>query len=269
MKQSLKIFLIVLGVLVGIVVLDTLQAKLLKNSPLISWKEKLDGDSYVDKGILMNTYYCIKESDIVNVSWHLKNSKFTCPIYENNKNDYTNSETIDISKIDEDKIINTISNYEFLYEPTIENLYENSPIVLIATFDKDLKTYSDNGIIRTNSMFNTIKVIKNTSDKDVSKNVTIKANGGIMNLKTYLDSPGAHDILKEKNLDIKSESLEEYYINDPIPYTLDNNKEYLLFIDIYKDELYPSEIYHGIKEIKDKKAYDYFTKSYVKTDLID
>ena len=81
MKKSLKIILIVIGIIAGFILLDTLQARIFKNSPIISWKEKLDGDSYVDKGILVDTYYCRKD-DIEEVSWHLKNSKFTCPINE-------------------------------------------------------------------------------------------------------------------------------------------------------------------------------------------
>ena len=35
MKKSLKITLIVLGVLIGIIFLDTLQAKIFNNSPLL------------------------------------------------------------------------------------------------------------------------------------------------------------------------------------------------------------------------------------------
>ncbi len=78
MKKVGKIFLIVIGTLIGIIILDTAQARIFKNSPIISWKEKQYGDSYVDKGILMDTYYCFEDTDIVNVSWHLKGSNFSC-----------------------------------------------------------------------------------------------------------------------------------------------------------------------------------------------
>ena len=81
MKKNIKIILIVVGVLIGIVLLDTLQARILKHSPIISWKEELaDDDSWVDKGILMDTYYCTREQDIVTVSWKFKGNKFTCPV---------------------------------------------------------------------------------------------------------------------------------------------------------------------------------------------
>lgn len=89
MKKSLKIILIVIIILISIILLDTLQARIFKNSPIISWKEELaDADSWVDKGILIDTYYCTEEKDIVTVSWKFKGSKFTCPI-DNGENDTT------------------------------------------------------------------------------------------------------------------------------------------------------------------------------------
>jgi len=82
MKKSLKIALIILVTLVGIILLDTLQARLFKNSPIISIRKDVeDDDSYIDKGILIDTYYCTKKEDIVTVSYHFKGDKFTCPVY--------------------------------------------------------------------------------------------------------------------------------------------------------------------------------------------
>lgn len=81
MKKQLKIILIILRTLIGIILLDTLQAIIFKNSPIISWKEELaDEDSYVDRGIIIDTFYCTKEKDIQTISWKFKGNKFTCPI---------------------------------------------------------------------------------------------------------------------------------------------------------------------------------------------
>ncbi len=80
MKKSIKIILITLIVLIGIILIDTLQARIRKSSPIISWIQKLDGNSYVDKGILIDTYYCIN-GDVEDVSWHFKTTKYICPIY--------------------------------------------------------------------------------------------------------------------------------------------------------------------------------------------
>lgn len=79
MSKIFKYIFIVLVSILGIIVLDTMVARISKSSPLISWKEKLDDNSYVDKGILMDTYYC-QEQDMITVSWHFKTSKFSCPL---------------------------------------------------------------------------------------------------------------------------------------------------------------------------------------------
>lgn len=81
MNKSFKIIFIVILVVTGLIVIDTLQALVLKGNPILSLKVELeDRDSYAYKGIFMDTYYCVKEKDIVSVSRHLKFSKFTCPI---------------------------------------------------------------------------------------------------------------------------------------------------------------------------------------------
>lgn len=86
MKKGLKIILIILGVLVGIIVLDTLQAKVFNNSPLLKIRENLDGGSidYIDKGLFVNHYKCSNKEKTT--TW--KNTKYSCPIEENNIDDY-------------------------------------------------------------------------------------------------------------------------------------------------------------------------------------
>lgn len=81
MKKAINFFLIIIIVIVGIILLDTIQARLFKRSPIISVRDNrlLDKDSYADRGILINTYYCVKEKDIVKVEWRFKISTFDCP----------------------------------------------------------------------------------------------------------------------------------------------------------------------------------------------
>ncbi len=78
MKKSLKIVLIILGVLVGIVTLDTFQAKGFNNSPLIKIRDNLDGGTidYIDKGLFVNHYHCNNNARVT--TW--KGTKFTCPM---------------------------------------------------------------------------------------------------------------------------------------------------------------------------------------------
>ena len=86
MKKSLKIILIVLGVLVSIVVLDTLETKIFDNSPLIKIRKNFkDGYmEYMDKGILVNHYYCRNNEE--KTTW--KSTKYACPIEEDNIDEF-------------------------------------------------------------------------------------------------------------------------------------------------------------------------------------
>ena len=58
MKKIIKITLIVLGILIVVILFDTLQAKLFNNSPFIKVTENYNGVSLLkkDKGILVYTY---------------------------------------------------------------------------------------------------------------------------------------------------------------------------------------------------------------------
>ena len=75
MKKGLKITIIVLGILVGIIALDTLQAKIFDNSPILKIRNNLDDGStdYVDKGIFVNYYHCSNNEKVT--TW--KGTKFT------------------------------------------------------------------------------------------------------------------------------------------------------------------------------------------------
>ena len=82
MKKGLKITLIVLGILIGIVVLDTLQAKVFGNSPLLKIRDNFDGGTldYIDKGIFVNHYHCNNNERVT--TW--KGTKFACSVKESN-----------------------------------------------------------------------------------------------------------------------------------------------------------------------------------------
>lgn len=80
MKKK-KIILIVIILIISFIIIDTFQARIFKQSPLISWKDtQEDTDSWVDRGLIIDTYYCTYEQDIVTVHWEFKTSKFSCPI---------------------------------------------------------------------------------------------------------------------------------------------------------------------------------------------
>ncbi len=131
MIKYLKITLIVLGVLIGVILLDTLQARLFKNSPIISVKEELGGESYVDKGIIINTYHCIKDTDIETVSWHFKTSKYTCPEKSHNIIDDDKDEHSFFGKV-----IKSHSSY-IIVEPDKDEIERNTSDKFHINLDKN------------------------------------------------------------------------------------------------------------------------------------
>lgn len=99
--KVLKIVCIIIGVLITIILLDTAQAVVFEASPLISKKVILDSENYVQKGLIIDTYYCQVNDKDTEISWHFKTSKFTCPI-EN----IINEDEINLEE-DEDIMVDT------------------------------------------------------------------------------------------------------------------------------------------------------------------
>ena len=79
-NKFIIILLTIVITILSIVILDTIQAIVFKNSPIISWRieDANDSDSYVDKGILIDTYYCVSD-DVITVIPTLKNTNYNCP----------------------------------------------------------------------------------------------------------------------------------------------------------------------------------------------
>lgn len=128
MKKGLKITLIVLGVLVSIVVLDTLQAKVFNNSPLLKIRDNLDGGTidYIDKGIFVNHYHCNNEKVTI---W--KGTKFSCPI-EESKNTNLIGDTPLTNKTD---LIFTINTGNKSCVPIKLAVYEDGTYELFTTYE--------------------------------------------------------------------------------------------------------------------------------------
>ena len=122
MKKGLKITLIVLGVLVGVIIFDTLQAKIFDNSPLLKIRDNLDGGStdYIDKGLFVNHYHCNNNEKVT--TW--KKEKYTCPVSNNTSNRVSIKATPlnalteynSVSIEDETFILNLFKRYEYTTE---------------------------------------------------------------------------------------------------------------------------------------------------------
>ena len=163
-----KKLIIILTLIIGIIILDTIQARILKNSPIISWKEELsNSDSWVDKGIIINTYYCVKERDIVTVSWHFKTSKFICPKNDKEEkyNGYKKISTLKNNSID----TNTLVFFN-------NNLYGRSyKLIDYEGFD-DITT-SSIGIIDKLIDYEYIPKLNGETNKDEILNALVYAGG--------------------------------------------------------------------------------------------
>ena len=113
MNKYLKITLIVIGVIIGLIAIDTIQAKVFNNSPVLSFKVKIDDKNYVKKGLLVNTYYCHNEK----ASSKFKFTEYYC------LNDY-NIE--DINNI----IINYMENKKDSYNNFVFNYIEDNKVII-------------------------------------------------------------------------------------------------------------------------------------------
>ncbi len=75
----MKYLKITLVILLVIIILDTLQAKIFTNSPLLRIRINLYGDEvFIDKGLLVNHYHCLDNEEAT--VW--KNVKFACSLKE-------------------------------------------------------------------------------------------------------------------------------------------------------------------------------------------
>lgn len=121
MKNGLKLILIVLGILIGVIVLDTLQAKIFDNSPLIKIRKDFNDSygQYIDKGIFVNYYHCNNEKV---TTW--KKTKFACSIEKTNNDEENkiNWDEITNGRVDEELLLNNID--EDILKDIAQNLQE-------------------------------------------------------------------------------------------------------------------------------------------------
>ena len=108
MKKNIKIILIVLSVLVGIILLDTLQAKVFNNKPIIKIVEYYDGGNFYQKhkGILVDTYVYTDGSQKTYYKWTNRlydetNEKLDITLEDVNDkiNNYFSKDNVDKSNI--------------------------------------------------------------------------------------------------------------------------------------------------------------------------
>ncbi len=185
-----------------------------------------------------------------------------------------------LKKVNKNKIfykkVTTSENAMFAYRPTIENLYKHADLVVIGKYDTDLKIYTTGVNICTQTKFNVSKVIKNTTNLNVSKHVTFNRTGGVLSLDKYMDNNPTIRDDEFKNIKVSERKnyyiIQEYGPENMLDFTKDTvtkNDEYILFLNYRGDQLTLNSSYYGMRKInKDNKIYDYDTQKYIHSELI-
>ncbi len=208
---------------------------------------------------------------------HTDSSNFIeTDIQDTEKNIFSIAEITE--KIDSDKIIyetsDEMENACFAYEPNIENLYKNADVVLIGTFDSNLNMYADGFLIRTETKFNTSKVLKNETDISVNESVVFERIGGVMTLDKFMENND--EIREDEFINIPENERSEYYIvqeyapDNRLDFSnADKDTKYVIFLNYNSDKLTLNSMYYGIREINsDNQVYDYDTNTFIDSDLI-
>ena len=276
MKQTFKLIIITIFILISIIMIDTLQALIFKNSPIISWyNTQPDKDSYVDRGIIVDTYYCTKEKDIVTINHYLKNTKFTCPIDNEKMINQNSSDNFNINIKETEDCTNTLTKYYEQKEHKIylscldevylksENIKENTLNYYLQntnkTFDEVIKNlvknidnvdyYSDGGT-KIYKKDNFTILVCNTLDgnKDIyigNKDLRYKSNYCKENNTTFTKT---YTINKVENY------TKQQYEND-IPVTYSKSLEVTL--NLFQGETKTVIINNPVSEIKENKTYEF------------
>ena len=153
MKKSTKIILIILATLLAIIIIDTIQAKLFSNSPLIKIRKNLDGGilDYIDNGILVKSYSYINNEKVTVFNWE----KYSPREFVKQKNDLSNNEQQEkykkYSKTIDEVILELSIPEEWKYE-------EETP-------KKDNKSTA--GDIDIDNYKFALKIYKNSKEKNV------------------------------------------------------------------------------------------------------
>ena len=137
MKKSIKVILIILVILLGIIIIDTIQSKVFNNRPIIRIRKNLDGGiiDYIDYGILVRSYCLVNSERKTVFNWE-KYSMIELLKQENNSsNNKLQEEYQKYSKTIDEVILELNIPNEWNYEeilpkkdskPTVEGLESNN-----------------------------------------------------------------------------------------------------------------------------------------------
>ncbi len=201
MKKVLKITLIVIGIIMGIILIDTLQAIIFDNSPLLKIRDNFDAGSidYIDKGLFVNHYHCINDENVT--TW--KKTKFSCSIEENlEESTYNINNEIITTSIKENTL--TSSSLTLIFHNNTNETYYYGAGSGIIEKEIDGKWYKLNTIENENIIAIAYNILPNTSKEFESNfgNIYGKlAKGKYRIIKSFFSEKDFHkDGLAESNI---------------------------------------------------------------------
>ncbi len=178
-----------------------------------------------------------------------------------------------LKNIPEDNIYHIDSEYMFAFNPTPERLYKEADIVLIGKFNSNIKTFTVKTRINTTTKFDITKVLKNVTDENFDTSVTFDRSGGLMNLNEYIET-SKEDLKEDEFKDVSASARKASYITqsyspDNILDFDNNTDEYILFLKYVNGKLKPVCEYHGIRKVIEHKIYNYDSKKFEESSIID
>ncbi len=159
MKKGIKIILIVLGVLVGIIALDTLQAKIFNNNPIIHIRKYYDKNgeiNYIDKGIIVDTY-CYNTSNKKTIF------KWEPRLYNENLED--NQDLNSTIKDNNEKLLNCLKSQVEAYITSEKIIPKEEKLENLIEYDKNNLEYS----YVMKSKIGIYVILKTTDDKIINE----------------------------------------------------------------------------------------------------
>ena len=100
MKKGIKITLIVIGVVIGIILLDTIQALVFNNNPIIGFQTKCRSK----QGIFVTTYHCENGKNITRLKDSTCSTETVCNEIQNKPNNQLGNSAISWNEISEEGV---------------------------------------------------------------------------------------------------------------------------------------------------------------------
>lgn len=207
MKKNKKILIIVLGVLIGVILIDSLQAKVFNNKPILSLIKDVNG-GYLNKrniGVLVDNYVCNDGKVETVFKWE----KYTC-IKEEEKYVRIDKES-DVAITD--KKVSLKIKEGSLFDSSISYILENNS-------EKEVNYGDDVWLEKEqDGKWYTLKIRESNKEYEMSLLLLGLEPGGQMEYSMTFHmygklTPGKYRIVKDMSFLLENDSRDNFYVAD-------------------------------------------------------